>query len=93
MSVPKKPNETEHHLITEDCPTYPDIKNIYQNLESDKELISFFWEVLERRDELDKQTQDMLLMFRIGALALMFASIICFIISVHLLHSSLESPD
>ena len=50
--------ETKHHLITEDCPTYQDIKDRYKNLESDEELISFFQEVLERRDKLDGQTQD-----------------------------------
>ena len=54
----QKSKETEHHLITKDCPTYRDIKDRYQNLNSDEELISFFQELLKKRDEQDGETKD-----------------------------------
>ena len=45
--------ETESHLITGNCVIYKDIREKYENFDCDEDLISFFREVLERRDQLD----------------------------------------
>ena len=37
------------------CKFYNDIREKYDNFCSDEDLVSFFREVLERRDELDKE--------------------------------------
>ena len=50
--------ETESHLMAGNCITYKDIREKYDNLENDEDLISFFNEVLERRDQLDMDTED-----------------------------------
>ena len=50
--------ETETHLTSGSCITYQDIREKYENLDNDKDLIQFFSEVLERREELDKEQDD-----------------------------------
>ena len=50
--------ETESHLMTGKCLIYGDIREKYENFDSDEDLVKFFKEVLERRDELDQDDQD-----------------------------------
>ena len=45
--------EDESHLMSGNCPVYEDIHGRYEDFEDDEDLVSFFTEVLARRDELD----------------------------------------
>ena len=47
--------ETESHLMSGKCKFYNDIREKYDDFSSDEELVSFFPEVLERRDEIDQE--------------------------------------
>ena len=50
----KEYRETESHLMSGNCKTYNDIREKYDDFTRDEDLVNFFKEVLERRDELDK---------------------------------------
>ena len=46
--------EKEVHLTSGNCPVYSDIREKYTSLEDDQDLVSYFQEVLDRRDLLDR---------------------------------------
>ena len=46
--------EKEAHLTSGSCPVYSDIREKYTSLEDDQDLVSYFQEVLDRRDLLDR---------------------------------------
>ena len=56
--------ESEVHLINEECLVYEDLRLKYPNLEDDDQKTSFFSDVLERREKLEEEdmrrTQDTL---------------------------------
>ena len=39
---------------SENCPIYDDIRLKYTNFEEDEDLVSYFKEILDRRDLLDR---------------------------------------
>jgi hypothetical protein len=45
--------EEESHLLAGKCPVYNDINGKYEALDNDHQLVSFFQEILERRDLID----------------------------------------
>ena len=47
--------EEEKHLISGQCPMYADIWGKFHSFDDDKDLVQFFTEVLERRDQLDDE--------------------------------------
>jgi hypothetical protein len=47
--------EEEGHLLSGSCPVYGDIRAGYGDLREDGELVAFFGEVLERREELEEE--------------------------------------
>ena len=47
--------EEEAHLLSGSCRVYGDIRRLYGDLDDEEDLISFFNQVLERREELDAQ--------------------------------------
>ena len=49
--------EEERHL-TDSCPLYRDIREQYSSLEDDDQLVDFFQQMLQRRDQLDEQEQE-----------------------------------
>ena len=52
------PAEEQEHLLRH-CPMYDNIRDKYQELESDENLVTFFQEVLEKRDKvLEKEKSD-----------------------------------
>ena len=57
----KEYKEDESHIISGKCPVYGDLRTNFGDLEEDKNLVSFFTAVLDRRDlleEEDKMWQD-----------------------------------
>ena len=46
--------EKEIHLTSENCPIYDDIRLKYTSFEKDEDLVSYFKEILDRRDLLDR---------------------------------------
>ena len=50
--------EKENHIISGYCPIYSDIREKYQNFDSDEDLVLFFDEVLERRDLIQSMEKD-----------------------------------
>ena len=50
--------EKEKHLTSENCPVYSDIRAQFQGFEKDEDLVSYFNQVLERRDRLNALEQD-----------------------------------
>ena len=50
--------EKETHITSENCPVYSDIREQFQGFEKDEDLVSYFNQVLERRDRLDILDQD-----------------------------------
>ena len=50
--------EQESHLLAGRCKVYGDIREKYGELEDEEDLVSFFMEVLERREELESLYQD-----------------------------------
>ena len=49
----REQREEESHLLAGSCRVYGDIRERYDNLEDDEDLVRFFSEVLERREELE----------------------------------------
>ena len=54
----EKSKEKEKHITSYNCPVYSDIRSKYQNFDKDEDLVSYFNEVLERRDMIDSLEQD-----------------------------------
>ena len=50
--------ETETHLMSGHCPSYSNIRGKYENFDNDEDLLSYFKEVLEKRDELDREAEN-----------------------------------
>ena len=46
--------EKEEH-VKDRCPMYDDIRKKYTYLEDDDQLVSFFKEMLDRRDKIDEE--------------------------------------
>ena len=53
-----KHREKEIHLTSRDCPVYNDLREKYSDLDNDEDLVSYFQEVLERRDAIDQLEED-----------------------------------
>ena len=49
----KKAREEEGHLKSTDCPVYADIREQFEELDNDDDLVKYFTMVLARRDELN----------------------------------------
>ena len=54
-----KSREVENHIMSGLCQVYGDITQRYTYLTDDEILVSLFMEVLERRDLLDKQQNNL----------------------------------
>ena len=50
--------ETESHLLSSHCPAYISIREKYGNFDNDADFLSYFKEVLENRDELDREAEN-----------------------------------
>ena len=50
--------ETESHLVSGHCPAYLSIREKYGNFDNEEDLLSYFKEVLEKRDELDREAEN-----------------------------------
>ena len=50
--------EKEIHITSGDCPVYSDIRQKYSSFDSDEDLVSYFAQVLERRDAIDQLEED-----------------------------------
>ena len=50
--------EKEIHITSENCPVYSDIREKYSDFNNDEDLVSYFNEVLERRDQINTLEQD-----------------------------------
>ena len=46
------------HITSEQCPIYSDIREKYSDFSKDEDLVSYFDEVLERRDLIEAMEQD-----------------------------------
>ena len=53
----REAREEEQHLLSGSCPVYGDIRATYGDLREDKDLVAFFGEVLERREELEEEEE------------------------------------
>ena len=53
-----KLKEKEIHITSENCPVYSDIREKYSDFNNDEDLVSYFNEVLERRDQINTLEQD-----------------------------------
>jgi hypothetical protein len=51
----REAREEEQHLLSGSCRVYGDIRAKFGDLEEDRDLVAFFGEVLERRDELEEE--------------------------------------
>ena len=51
----KQTREEEFHLISGKCPIFGDLKKQFGDLSDDSNLVQFFREVLEKRDQLDQK--------------------------------------
>ena len=54
----KQTKESEEHLRDGTCWVYGDIRRKYGNLENDDDLVSFFKEILSRREEMEQERQE-----------------------------------
>ena len=54
----KKAREEEGHLLSGKCDTYGYNKDKHMDLNSDEDLVKFFQEILDRRDELEELEKD-----------------------------------
>ena len=54
----EKSKEKEKHITSYDCPVYSDIRAKYPDFDKDDDLVSYFNEVLERRDMIDSMEKD-----------------------------------
>jgi hypothetical protein len=53
----REAREEEQHLLSGACRVYGDIRAGYGDLREDKDLVAFFGEVLERREELEEEEE------------------------------------
>jgi hypothetical protein len=51
----REAREEERHLLSGSCRVYGDIRAKFGDLEEDSDLVAFFGEVLERREELEEE--------------------------------------
>jgi hypothetical protein len=51
----KQQKEEESHLLAGDCQVYGDLRHKYADLVSDEDMVSFFTEVLARRERLEEE--------------------------------------
>ena len=51
-------NESESHLLSGECHIYRKIRNKYENIDSEDNLIQFFSEVLEERERLEEEEEE-----------------------------------
>ena len=51
-------NESESHLLSGECHIYRNIRNKYENIDSEDNLIQFFSEVLEERERLEEEEEE-----------------------------------
>ena len=51
----REAREEEGHLLSGTCAVYGDIRARYGELREDSDLVTFFGEVLERREELEEE--------------------------------------
>ena len=49
--------EEESHLLSGNCPIFGSIREKYEDLNDDENLVKFFNEVLSMRDEIDEQEE------------------------------------
>ena len=54
----REEREEEAHLLAGNCRIYGDLRRKYGDMEDDEDLVSFFNEVLERREEIDARGLD-----------------------------------
>ena len=54
----QKVREKESHITSGDCPMYSDTRENYISFDSDEDLVSYFTEVLERRDAIGHEEED-----------------------------------
>jgi hypothetical protein len=50
--------EDEAHIVAGNCPVYEDIRDTYGDLNDDAELVKYFKEVLDRRELMDKLSEE-----------------------------------
>ena len=53
-----KAKEEESHLIAGNCEVYGEIRAKYDILKDDNDLVHFFNDILAKRDELDRKTNE-----------------------------------
>ena len=58
MCKVEKSKEKYKHITSYNCPVYSDISVKYHDSYKDEDLMSYFNEVLERRDMIDSLEQD-----------------------------------
>ena len=46
------------YLVSGHCPAYISIREKYEHFDNDKDLLSYFKEVLEKMDELDREAEN-----------------------------------
>jgi hypothetical protein len=54
----KQEKENESHLLSGDCPVYGDLKEGFENMDDDHQLVAFFTQVLARRDQLEREERE-----------------------------------
>ena len=50
----REEREEEEH-VKDRCPMYDDLREKYTDLDDDDQLVNFFQEMLDRRDEIDEE--------------------------------------
>ena len=50
--------EDESHLVSGNCPVYGEIRNQFDELDNDDDLVQFFNAVLEKGDSLEEQERE-----------------------------------
>jgi hypothetical protein len=53
-----KEREEESHLRSGQCEVYGDLRAKYQDLEDDQQLVDFFNDILERREDLESEEEE-----------------------------------
>ena len=58
MCLCEKSREEESHILSGECQVYGDLVDNYSDLTNDDNLVALFREVLSRREQLSKQTNN-----------------------------------
>ena len=58
MCICGQSKEKEGHITSGQCPIYSDIREKYLDFNNDEDLVSYFDEVLERRDLIESIEED-----------------------------------